>query len=123
MKTKNIPGFTAEASLYRTSNRHRRLTFDRAPIKSILIPQRHPDDPNPHATCISDCRDLHPDWPARACGDYCRDPGAPPPPPPDPTNRDLSIAGCWSFWAACKVNPFAFGCDAIRDKCLADIRR
>jgi hypothetical protein len=120
----NIPEFTAQASLYRTSNSYRSLAFDHAsPQRTVLVPQLGGPGFEGMANCISDCADTHPDWTAAQCRASCRDPGAPPPPPRDPTSRDLSIAGCWFWWGACKANPFGFGCDWVRDICLADIPR
>ena len=120
----NIPDFTAEASLYRTSNSYRPLAFDRvSPQRAVVIPQRGGPGFEGFWACVQDCKDENPGWTTRECQAACRDVGGPggPPPPADPTNRDLSIAGCWAWWAACKINPFSFGCDEVRDRCLADI--
>ncbi len=120
----NIPEFTAQASLYRTSNHYRSLAFDCAsPQRTVLVPQLGGPGFEGFGNCISDCADLHPDWTAARCGAACRANDGPPPPPTDPTNRDLGIAGCWFWWTACTTNPFGFGCDLVRDRCLADIRR
>lgn len=120
----NIPEFTAHASLYRTSNSYCSLAFDRAsPLRTVLVPQLGGPGFEGWANCISDCVDTHPHWTAAQCRASCRDPGAPPPPPADPTNRDLSIAGCWFRWSLCNADPLGFGCDQVRDRCLADIRR
>ena len=49
------------------------------------------------ASCILDCRDSHPTWTASRCNAACRaseigSGGG----PSNPTNRALSIAGCWT---------------------------
>lgn len=73
----NIPEFTAEASLYRTSNSYRFLTFDRAsPERTVLVPQLGGPGFKGYWGCIDDCVDQHPNWKAARCREYCRrDPG------------------------------------------------
>jgi len=64
-----IPQFTAEASLYETSDRRRSLPFDHtSPKTNVVIPQLS-KLPKPGESgfkgltgCIMDCLDRHPEW-------------------------------------------------------------
>jgi hypothetical protein len=138
MNTKNMPGFTAEASLYngkaRYTGRYRQeaLGEQRGELqRTVVIPQvRGPDAPNP-GDCFSDCRDTHPDWTAARCRASCRDPVGTIPvgsrvgygpfcedSPPDECNI--------GFVACCLASdPFtcAFICSDYKEVCLEDSRR
>ena len=130
MNTKYMPGFTAEASLsyrkYREVRTQREVVGEQLDKRqrSVVIPQRGGPGFEGLGNCISDCRDSHPTWSAALCRKACvSSPDGPPPPPTDPTNRDLSIGGCWAWYFGCRANPFGFFCGEVRDRCLADIRR
>ena len=76
----NIPEFTAQASLYRTSNSYRSLAFDRASLqRTVLVPQIGGPDFEGYWNCVNDCRDKHPNLTpkdaAKLCVRSCRDPG------------------------------------------------
>jgi hypothetical protein len=131
----NIPEFTAQASLYRTSNSYRSLAFDRAsPQRTVLLPQLGGPGFEGKGNCISDCVDLHPDWTAARCGEICRDPGSIPGSGSGQTRDWASKFLCDSQYAYCviaggfvKYRPdllasCLFGgpcsCEELRDACL-----
>jgi hypothetical protein len=128
MKTMITPGFTADASLdhgqYRGAGRWQEAMVERRgePQRTVVVPQLGGPGFQGLANCISDCQDAHPTWTALQCHAVCRasEIGAGGG-PSDPTNRDLSIGGCWFWWAACKAKPIGVFCDTVRDRCLADI--
>jgi hypothetical protein len=129
MNIATMPGFTAEASLRHGKPRSgARLPAAGRKSRSesqrnAVVPQRGGEGFEGLVNCLSDCREENPGWTAAQCKKACRPADGPPPPNIDPTNRDLSIGGCWAWWLGCKVNPFTFGCDWARDRCLADVRR
>jgi hypothetical protein len=130
MKTINMPGFSADASLsdgqYRRAARRQEAMGERRgePQGTVVVPQLGGPGFKGLAGCLMDCQDSHPTWTAARCRAACHasEVGAGGG-TLDPTNRALSVGGCWTWWAACKVNPFGFFCDTVRDRCLADIPR
>jgi hypothetical protein len=121
----NIPEFTAQASLYRSSNSYRSLAFDRAsPQGTVLVPQvKGPDAPNP-GDCFSDCMDKlayhHPELTreqaGRRCGQACRDPvGTPTDRGYGPSCESSPPESCAiALGACCVFLPFPFfSCPAI----------
>jgi hypothetical protein len=130
MTNVNMPGFTADASLFGRPCRYgagwqQAISEGRGgPQLSVVVSQLGGPGFEGLGNCISDCSDTHPTWTAARCRAACHasEIGAGGG-PSDPTSVALSIAGCWSWWAACKLNPLGFFCDTVRDKCLADIRR
>jgi hypothetical protein len=102
----NIPEFTAQASLYRTSNSYRSLAFDRAsPQRTVLLPQLGGPGFEGKGNCISDCADLHPDWTKAQCGAACRASDGPPCKPQDNSlNRAVCINGTNGWEAACAAD-------------------
>jgi hypothetical protein len=138
MNTRNMPGFTAEASLYNGKARYtgkyqkEALGEQRGELqRPLFIPQlAGPDAPGWYG-CVWDCRDENPSWTKVECERSCRDPGGaggPPSPPRDPVNCALSFRGIDFWYAACVVNPVAYGvswlssifggptCESIRDE-------
>src|SRR4051795_9121347 len=71
----NIPEFTAQASLYRTSNHYRSFGQRSEQQRTIVIPQLGGRGFVGRANCLIDCADQHPDWTAARCSARCRDPG------------------------------------------------
>ena len=72
----SIPAFTAQASLYRTSNHYRSVMPGRAlPRGTVLVPQRGGPGFEGRANCYVDCVDQHPQWAGARCNALCRDPG------------------------------------------------
>ncbi len=123
----NIPEFTAQASLYRTSNSYRSLAFDLAsPKRTVVTPQLGGPGFEGKANCFMDCRDKHPKWTAERCGAYCRDPGGirgsggPP-------SCEASQAKCNLEFLACAAGLGPFGaaliCPEFRDICLENSYR
>ena len=104
----NIPEFTAQASLYRTSNNYRSPALDRAsPKRTAVIPQIGYEDYKGFGGCINDCIDrkqyynpkLKYEEAQRACARACRDPfaGVDLSTPRNSFNDFLSSAGI-AFW-------------------------
>jgi hypothetical protein len=114
MTTNNIPGYAAEASLYRTNNRHlspihQRLEQD-GRINSILPalgydPESGQGVPRTQllAECIQDCRDMHPSWTISKCRNQCLSSGGGPILPRKCTDADYQwqtichIAQDWCY--------------------------
>lgn len=71
----NMPQFTAQASLYRSSYRYRSLGQRGELQTTVVIPQIPNKDAPGRAGCISDCLDKHPDWKRDKCERACNDPG------------------------------------------------
>jgi hypothetical protein len=111
MNKANIPGFTADASLYRTSNRYRPLAGE--PQRTVVIPQLPPLgglEFKGLQGCITDCVDKHPELTPDQCSRRCHDPfaGADLSTPRNSFNDFLSGGGI-DFWeAGCTalVNPY-----------------
>ena len=131
----NIPEFTAQASLYKTSNSYRSLAFDRASLQRIvLVPQLGGPGFEGYGNCISDCMDKHPNSKdaVKLCVRSCRDPGGTSPGPRvgyGPSCGNSPPESCAYYRAfCCAVIPgFPFSCAAIceeyYDICLEDSRR
>jgi hypothetical protein len=118
-----IPGFYAERSVRRHATIGGLRRFDNHAPGHVALALGGPESGS-FAGCVMDCQDQHPNWTVERCRSACRDSGlSGPVGPSNPTNVALSEAGCWSFYVACMVNPFGFGCAEVRDRCLADIRR
>ena len=105
-----IPGFTAEASLYKktSSDSSPRRNFS-ASERAAIIPQLGGEGFKGFAGCQSDCLDQHPEKTREQCRRACVDPfgGADLGTSGDPVNDFLSSAGI-SFWeAACTANPYS----------------
>jgi hypothetical protein len=143
MNTMNMPGFTAEASLYNVKGyytgryRQEALGGQRGePQRTVVIPQLPRDEVGRggFGLCINDCVELHPDWPAGRCITACRDPGGIPGSGSGQTRDAASIALCWYGYSLCTAVGFEafrpdlwasclFGgpcsCEEIRDECLS----
>jgi hypothetical protein len=135
----NIPGFTAQASLYRTSNSYRSLAFDRAsPQRTVLVPQLGGPGFVGSSGCITDCMDrleyYHPELTIkealRQCGQACRDPVGTPGSGGGygPLCESSPPASCAiAYWACCHLpgQPFtcAFICPDWYDDCLENSHR
>jgi hypothetical protein len=121
MNRAHLPGFTGQASLYRAGNGYCSLAGELQ--RAVVIPQLGGPGYVGLPGCIQDCLATNPRWTREQCRRMCTaDPSGGPPPPPDQTNRVLSNVMCWAWWAACEIDPFGFGCDEIRDHCLANIQ-
>lgn len=132
----NLPGFTAQASLYKTSNRYSSLAFDHtSPQRTVLVPQLGGPDFEGRDNCISDCRDSHPAWSIERCGRACNDPATTQGSGSGQTRDAASIALCWTGYGLCSAVGFAefrpdlwasclFGgpcsCEEVRDSCLSN---
>ena len=135
----NIPDFTAEASLYRTSNSYRSLAFDRAsPQRTVVSPQLPNENAPGLAGCMSDCRVENPGWTAAQCRAACRDPGSIPGSGGrrklDPSIKVLCTLGatgcllggfdvdlaalCLASWFTGYDGPCS--CGELMDRCLSD---
>ena len=128
MKTINMPGFGAEASLYNGKYRGTRKYQQEAPGKqrgdlerTAVIPQLGGPGSGSPAQCLDDCADKHRTWTTKQCKAYCRDhPGTPlgygPYCSPNPPG------GCDIEFYACCVATGPLGCVAIcapgRDNCF-----
>ncbi len=82
----NIPQFTAEASLYETSNSYRSLGQRGEPQRAGVITQLGGPNYKGFEGCKMDCMDQHPNWTRQRCERYCRDPFA---------GHNLSTSGSW----------------------------
>jgi hypothetical protein len=127
-----IPEFTAQASLYKTSNRYRSSAQPGEPQRTVVIPQLGGPGFEGWGNCFSDCRDAHPDWTPARCSARCRDPGG------------MHVPGSgigygysceasppsecyWLFTACCGPTDLLWGClvvcgDLLRG-CLEESRR
>jgi hypothetical protein len=82
MKSINMPGFTAEASLYISKVCYAR-SFQQQGLggqqgelhRAVLIPQLGGPGFKGYRVCVDDCREEHPDWTTARCEARCRDPG------------------------------------------------
>jgi len=114
----SIPGFSAQASLYKTSNRYCSLTFDHAsPQRTVLVPQIGGPGFEGFDNCLSDCADRHPDWTDKKCQKSCRasELGSGPS-PQSGLDAFLSDTGI-NFWeAGCSaITGFPLGCKYVAD--------
>jgi hypothetical protein len=109
MNKAKMPGFTAEASLYRTSNRYRPLAGEAQ--RTVVIPQLGGKDFIGLGNCITDCRDAG--FTSAQCVKHCHDPfaGADLSTPRDSVNDFLSGAGIdfWEVGCSALVNPYLCG--------------
>lgn len=137
----NIPEFTAQASLYRTSNSYRSLAFDRASLqRTVLVPQLGGPGFEGYGNCISDCIDtkqyynpkLTYEEAGQACAGACRDPGGTSPGPRvgyGPSCGNSPPDSCANKRAVCCAFtpgfPFTCAgiCEVYYDICLEDSRR
>jgi hypothetical protein len=120
----NLPEFTAQASLYRTSNSYRSLAFDRAsPQRTVLVPQLGGPGFQGLQSCINDCRDENRDFTIAECRAFCggSDIGT----PSDPGTTLFSDSLCYVTYAGCSLNPLfpQLLCDAVLKNCLETNRR
>lgn len=124
----NLPGFTAQASLYRTTNRYRSSGSGCGDLRlgEPIVPQLLPKDAPGPLGCLSDCRDEHPNWTSAQCHRYCFGSREPPPPPlfggqtpeSDPVQCLFAMETCKSLLILCMFgwcSPFNscmdfFGC-------------
>jgi hypothetical protein len=122
----NIPEFTAQASLYRTSNHYRSLAFDSAsPQRTVLVPQLGGPGFEGFGNCISDCADLHPGWTAARCGAACHASDGPPRVGYGSSCENSPPSECYILLGACCVDPYAcaFICPGFHEICLENSRR
>jgi hypothetical protein len=129
-----IPEFTAQDSLYRTSNHYRSLGQRGEPRRTVIIPQRGGPGFEGLANCLSDCADEHPNWTSSRCAASCRDPIGIPGSGSE-QKRDLaSILICEAGYHLCDSVGFKafrpdlwfsclFGgicsCEELRDACMS----
>ena len=69
----NMPGFNAEASLYKTRGLYRTSSIDAIAIGQV-VPQAPPKPGGTQSNCKTECKKSKPydlDW-SVACDDYCR---------------------------------------------------
>jgi hypothetical protein len=123
----NMPGFTADASLDKQSNRwiYQQKTFGGQWGKSqrtMVAPQLGGPDFQGFQICVNECRDTNPSLTIAQCRSACRDSGVGDP-PSAPGSSPFSDALCYTFYAACILNPFSFGCKAVLDDCLETNKR
>ena len=127
-----IPTFTAQASLYRTSNRYRSVGFERSSQqRGIVIPQLGGKGFEGRANCFIDCIDQHPTWTRARCEAICRDPGGTSAGDPGvgygPSCNPSPPADCAYLFAGCCVSsgPFgcAFVCPELQQACLENSRK
>ena len=111
LREMTVPMFTAEASLYATSNSYRsQARYASSPNRFPVAPQLGGPAFTGFQGCISDCLDAHRTWTTDMCAKACRDPGIAGTSSDSSLNDFLSRAGI-SFWeTACDVNPFGVGC-------------
>jgi hypothetical protein len=132
----NMPGFSAQASLYRTDNRYRSVAGE--PQGTGLIPQLGGPGFEGRAFCISKCIDENPGLTAKQCAARCRDPGGTPGTgggrKPDPSVEilcDSMYMGCAfsghdAYLGALCATRFFTGyggpcsCEELKDRCLSD---
>jgi hypothetical protein len=127
----NMPGFTAQTSLYRTSNNYRSPALGGAsPQRTVLVPQLGGPGFEGLGNCLIDCADQHPDWTAARCRTSCRDPGGTPGSGPryGPSCSVSEPAICgYAGWLACVAAFGPLGCawvwGGIRDTCLENSQR
>jgi hypothetical protein len=131
----NLPAFTAQASLYRTSTIYRSLGQWGEPQRTVLIPQLRGPGAGSLADCLNDCADAHPDWTAARCRLSCRDPGGIPGSGSGQQKDAASIVLCWAnyglctgvglaifrpdLWASCIFSGIC-SCEDMRDSCLSN---
>lgn len=102
-----IPEFTAEASLYQTSNKCRSLPFDRtSPKTNVVIPQLGGKGFKGFQGCVSDCLDQNPNLTRHQCEGRCKDPFA---------GVDLGTSRSWfdSFLTNIGIDFWEAGCTGI----------
>lgn len=108
-----IPEFTAEASLYETSNRYRSLGHGGESRGPGLIPQIGGRGFKGLTGCIMDCQDQHPNWTKQQCARICHDPfgGSDLSTPGNWLNNALSNIGIGAWEGACGAlaNPMLCG--------------
>ncbi len=130
-----LPGFTADASLSKTTNRYRTHVQRHGYAHRVdIIPQLGGRGFVGRAACYADCADAHPDWSAARCAARCRDPGGIRGSGSAQTRDFASRAMCYGGYALCKSVGFSafrpdlwvsclFGgpctCEDLYDGCLA----
>jgi len=123
----NIPQFTAQASLYRTSHHYRSPGQRGKPQRTVIIPQLGGPGFEGYWNCVSDCVDLHPDWPAGRCRVACRDPGGTSPGPRvgyGPSCEDSPPTSCYAYLVMCALSPWDCAvADELVATCLENSRR
>jgi hypothetical protein len=108
----HIPKFTAQASLYRTSNRYRSLGHEGGPQRADLIPQLGGKGFKGYNGCVMDCLDRHPDWTSARCRRSCNDLGIAGTSSDSWVNDLLSSGGISAWEVGCGVmtgSPMACG--------------
>lgn len=103
----NLPEFTAQASLYRTSNRYRSLGQRGEPQRTVVMPQLGGKNFKGFRGCVMDCLDQHPYWTSAQCERSCRDPGHAGASSDTSVNDFLSNMGIGAWEGACGllINP------------------
>jgi hypothetical protein len=122
----SIPEFTAQASLYRTSNHYRSLGQRGEPQRTIVIPQLGGPGFEGKANCIMDCVDNG--GTAKQCEKRCRDPGGTSPGGSGvgygPSCADSPPASCYAFYANCILGPWAcYIAGGLVEVCLQNSRQ
>jgi hypothetical protein len=121
----SLPRFTADEALARSSNTYgARWSGSR---RSGAFPALQKQGGENLLTCRMDCYDKCMDLGHvssakcnNQCTKRCRDLGIGGTSGSNATNCDLSKAGCYAWYAACSLDPFGFGCNAVLDQCLKD---
>lgn len=105
----SIPEFTAQASLYRTSNRYRSPGFDNPAQSTVISPQLGGKEFKGMSGCIDDCLDKNPSFTPIQCRRSCSDPfgGLDLGTSRSWFNDFLSSAGIDMWEIGCKINPFS----------------
>jgi hypothetical protein len=123
-----FPSFTAANALPNHSA-YRNRSGLHAEWGQVLVPALPPEGGGNNGFkgfggCVQDCLDQYPQLNRALCERSCRDSGVSPggSSTDEQINNALSRAGCWAWYLACTVNPFSFGCAAVRDDCLRQIR-
>ncbi len=120
-----LPGFTAEAILFRPSANHRARALKRQ--REVASPAMPVGGGSAFLKCQAECREecfdqgFTPAKCSRVCARACNDSGkGDPVTRPNPINCALSKGGCYAWYAACNIDPFGFGCKVVLDACLKD---
>lgn len=138
MTTMNMPGFTAEASLYKGKARYAGRYRQQArgeqwgePQRTIVIPQLGGPGFEGLANCLTDCADAHPAWTAARCRASCRDPGGTSPGGSSvgygPSCEASPPSECGVWFSVCCPLGGLFGCPTVCSEllhtCLENSRR
>jgi len=107
----SMPEFTAQASLYRTSNRYHSPGQPAGPQEAVVIPQLGGRGFKGYNGCVMDCLERYPNWTAAKCSRHCNDLGIAGTSSDSSVNDWLSHMGIGAWEGACGAfaNPVACG--------------